>query len=220
MKKVGVLLSGCGVNDGAEIHESVITMLALDRAGAEMVLMAPNIDQMHVVNHYTGQEMDEYRNVLVESSRIARGNIKDMAEISANDMDALIIPGGFGVAKNLCDYAMAGPDCSINPDVYRLISELKLFNKPIGAICIAPAMMAKILGELDESANMTIGSDETTSKDIEAMGSVHVECQVSEMVVDEGKNLVTTPAYMEAKTIKDAADGIEKLVKQVLSMIK
>lgn len=220
MKKVGVLLSGCGVNDGAEIHESVITMLALDRAGAEMVLMAPNIDQMHVVNHYTGQEMDEYRNVLVESSRIARGNIKDMAEISANDMDALIIPGGFGVAKNLCDYAMAGPDCSINPDVYRLISELKLLNKPIGAICIAPAMMAKILGELDESANMTIGSDETTSQDIEAMGSVHVECQVSEMVVDEEKNLVTTPAYMEAKTIKDAADGIEKLVKQVLSMIK
>ena len=220
MKKVGVLLSGCGVNDGAEIHESVITMLALDRAGAEMVLMAPNIDQMHVVNHYTGQEMDEYRNVLVESSRIARGNIKDMAEISANDMDALIILGGFGVAKNLCDYAMAGPDCSINPDVYRLISELKLLNKPIGAICIAPAMMAKILGELDESANMTIGSDETTSKDIEAMGSIHVECKVSEMVVDEGKNLVTTPAYMEAKTIKDAADGIEKLVKQVLSMIK
>ena len=220
MKKVGVLLSGCGANDGAEIHESVITMLALDRAGAEMVLMAPNIDQMHVVNHYTGQEMDEYRNVLVESSRIARGNIKDMAEISANDMDALIIPGGFGVAKNLCDYAMAGPDCSINPDVYRLISELKLLNKPIGAICIAPAMMAKILGELDESANMTIGSDETTSKDIEAMGSIHVECKVSEMVVDEGKNLVTTPAYMEAKTIKDAADGIEKLVKQVLSMIK
>tara|TARA_Y100000588_G_scaffold19811_1_gene20198 strand:+ start:1016 stop:1678 length:663 start_codon:yes stop_codon:yes gene_type:complete len=220
MKKVGVLLSGCGVNDGSEIHESVITMLALDRAGAEMVLMAPNIDQMHVVNHYTGQEMDEYRNVLVESSRIARGNIKDMAEISANDMDALIIPGGFGVAKNLCDYAMAGPDCSINPDVYRLISELKLLNKPIGAICIAPAMMAKILGELDESANMTIGSDETTSKDIEAMGSIHVECKVSEMVVDEGKNLVTTPAYMEAKTIKDAADGIEKLVKQVLSMIK
>ena len=220
MKKVGVLLSGCGVNDGSEIHESVITMLALDRAGVEMVLMAPNIDQMHVVNHYTGQEMDEYRNVLVESSRIARGNIKDMAEISANDMDALIIPGGFGVAKNLCDYAMSGPDCSINPDVYRLISELKLLNKPIGAICIAPAMMAKILGELDESANMTIGSDETTSQDIEAMGSVHVECQVSEMVVDEEKNLVTTPAYMEAKTIKDAADGIEKLVKQVLSMIK
>ena len=220
MKKVGLLLSGCGVNDGAEIHESVIAMLALDRAGVEMELMAPNIDQMHVVNHYTGQEMDEYRNVLVEASRIARGNIKDMAEISGNDIDALIIPGGFGVAKNLCDYAMAGSECSINPDVYRLISELQLLNKPIGAICIAPAMMAKIFGEQGASANMTIGFDEATSKDIESMGSVHVECKVSDMVVDEDNNLVSTPAYMEAQSIKEAADGIEKLVKQVLSMIQ
>ena len=220
MKKVGLLLSGCGVNDGAEIHESVIAMLALDRAGVEMELMAPNIDQMHVINHYTGQEMDEYRNVLVEASRIARGNIKDMAEISGNDIDALIIPGGFGVAKNLCDYAMAGSECSINPDVYRLISELQLLNKPIGAICIAPAMMAKIFGEQGASANMTIGFDEATSKDIESMGSVHVECKVSDMVVDEDNNLVSTPAYMEAQSIKEAADGIEKLVKQVLSMIQ
>ena len=220
MKKVGLLLSGCGVNDGAEIHESVIAMLALDRAGVEMELMAPNIDQMHVVNHYTGQEMDEYRNVLVEASRIARGNIKDMAEISGNDIDALIIPGGFGVAKNLCDYAMAGPECSINPDVFRLISELQSLNKPIGAICIAPAMMAKIFGEQGASANMTIGFDEATSKDIESMGSVHVECKVSDMVVDEDNYLVSTPAYMEAKSIKEAADGIEKLVKQVLSMIQ
>ena len=220
MKKVGLLLSGCGVNDGAEIHESVIAMLALDRAGVEMELMAPNIDQMHVVNHYTGQEMDEYRNVLVEASRIARGNIKDMAEISGNDIDALIIPGGFGVAKNLCDYAMAGPECSINPDVFRLISELQSLNKPIGAICIAPVMMAKIFGEQGASANMTIGFDEATSKDIESMGSVHVECKVSDMVVDEDNNLVSTPAYMEAQSIKEAADGIEKLVKQVLSMIQ
>ena len=220
MKKVGLLLSGCGVNDGAEIHESVIAMLALDRAGVEMELMAPNIDQMHVINHYTGQEMDEYRNVLVEASRIARGNIKDMAEISGNDIDALIIPGGFGVAKNLCDYAMAGSECSINPDVYRLISELQLLNKPIGAICIAPVMMAKIFGEQGASANMTIGFDEATSKDIESMGSVHVECKVSDMVVDEDNNLVSSPAYMEAQSIKEAADGIEKLVKQVLSMIK
>jgi enhancing lycopene biosynthesis protein 2 len=220
MKKVGLLLSGCGVNDGAEIHESVIAMLALDRAEVEMELMAPNIDQMHVINHYTGQEMDEYRNVLVEASRIARGNIKDMAEISGNDIDALIIPGGFGVAKNLCDYAMAGSECSINPDVYRLISELQLLNKPIGAICIAPVMMAKIFGEQGASANMTIGFDEATSKDIESMGSVHVECKVSDMVVDEDNNLVSTPAYMEAQSIKEAADGIEKLVKQVLSMIQ
>ena len=219
MKKVGVLLSGCGVNDGAEIHESVLTMLFLDKAGVEMILMAPNIDQMHVINHYTGQEMEDYRNVLVESSRIARGEIKDMAEVSGNDLDALIIPGGFGVAKNLCDYAMAGPECSVNPDVYRLIAELRLMNKPIGAICIAPVMMAKILGEQEESANMTIGYDETTSTDIISMGSKHVDCPVTEMIIDEDKKIVTTPAYMEAKSIKEAADGIEKLIKQVLSMI-
>lgn len=219
MTKVGVLLSGCGVNDGAEIHETVITMLALDRSGAEMVLMAPNIDQMHVVNHYTGQEMDEFRNVLVESARIARGDIKDMAEVTGNDIDALIIPGGFGVAKNLCDYAMAGPECSINPDVYRLVSEVHLLQKPIGAICIAPAMMAKILGEQDESAEMTIGSDATTANDIQSMGSTHVSCPVEEMVIDKEKKIVTTPAYMEAQSIKEAAAGIEKLVAQILSMV-
>lgn len=220
MKKIGVLISGCGVNDGAEIHESVITMLALDRAGVETVMMAPNIDQMHVVNHYTGQEMDEFRNVLVESSRIARGNIKDMAEVTGNDIDALIIPGGFGVVKNLCDYAMAGSECSINPDVFRLVTEVHLLQKPIGAICIAPAMMAKILGEQDESAEMTIGSDESTANDIKTMGSTHVTCPVTEMVVDKEKKIITTPAYMEAQSIKEAAEGIEKLVVEILSMVE
>ena len=220
MKKVGLLLSGCGFNDGSEIHESVISMLALDRAGVETVIMAPNIDQMHVINHYTGQEMDEFRNVLVESSRIARGNIKDMAEVTGNDLDALIIPGGFGVTKNLSDYAMAGPECSVNPDVYRLVLELYLLKKPIGAICIAPVIMAKIFGEQDESAEMTIGSDKLTSNDINTMGSKHIKCSVSEIVIDKDKKLVTTPAYMDAESIKVASEGIEKLVKQVLSMIE
>ena len=142
--KVGVLLSGSGVNDGSEIHESVLTMLFLDRLGAETVLMAPNIDQMHVINHYTGQEMDEFRNVLVESARIARGNIKDMAEIRGDDLNAIIIPGGLGATKNLSDFAMSGSECSVNPDVYRIVVEMILAKKPIGAICIAPAIMAKI----------------------------------------------------------------------------
>ena len=217
---IGVLLSGSGVNDGSEIHESVITMLALDRAGAETLLMAPNIDQMHVINHYTGQEMDEFRNVLVESARIARGNIKDMAEVSGGDLDALIIPGGFGVAKNLSDYAMSGAECSINPDVYRLISEMIILKKPIGAICIAPTMMAKILAEQNQSATMTIGKDETTAKDIESMGSTHKECLVEEIVIDKENNIVTTPAYMDAKNISEAAEGIEKLVKQIILMVK
>ena len=218
--KIGVLLSGCGVNDGSEIHETVITMLALDRADVETHLMAPNIDQMHVINHYTGQEMDEFRNVLVESARIARGDIKDMAEVTGGDLDALIIPGGFGVAKNLSDYAMSGAECSINPDVYRLVSEMVLLKKPIGAICIAPAMMAKILAEQNQSATMTIGKDKSTAKDIQAMGSTHKECPVEEMVIDEENNIVTTPAYMDAKNISEAAEGIEKLVEQIILMVK
>jgi len=218
--KIGVLLSGCGVNDGSEIHETVITMLALDRADVETHLMAPNIDQMHVINHYTGQEMDEFRNVLVESARIARGDIKDMAEVTGGDLDALIIPGGFGVAKNLSDYAMSGAECSINPDVYRLVSEMVLLKKPIGAICIAPAMMAKILAEQNRSATMTIGKDKSTAKDIQAMGSTHKECTVEEMVIDEENNIVTTPAYMDAKNISEAAEGIDKLVKQIILMVK
>lgn len=219
MSKVGIVLSGCGVNDGAEIHESVITMLELDKAGAEMVIMAPNIDQLHVVNHATGEEMEESRNVLIESARIARGDIKDIATIKGNDVDALIFPGGFGVAKNLCDYAMTGPDCSVNPDVSRLISEVHTAGKPIGVICISPAMMAKVMGEKNENVDLTIGFDEQTGNDINSMGANHVTCPVDEFVVDEEKKVVSTPAYMEAKSIKEAAAGIEKLVSKVLSLI-
>jgi len=218
--KVGVLLSGSGVNDGSEIHESVLTMLFLDRSNVEIVLMAPNIDQMHVVNHYTGQEMDEFRNVLVESARIARGDIKDMAEIRGDDLDALIIPGGLGVTKNLSDYAMSGSECSVNPDVYRMVVEMILAKKPIGAICIAPAMMAKILAEQDMSATLTIGSDKAESDDIETMGSQHQNCSTEEIVIDNENSIVTTPAYMDAKSISEVAVGIEKLVGQVISMVQ
>lgn len=219
MPNVGVVLSGCGVNDGAEIHESVITMLELDKAGAEMVLMAPNIDQLHVINHATGDEMEESRNVLIESARIARGEIKDIATVKGNDVDALIFPGGFGVAKNLCDYAMTGPECLVNPDVSRLISEVHDAGKPIGVICISPAMMAKVMGEKNEKVDLTIGFDEQTGNDINSMGANHVTCPVDEFVVDEEKKVVSTPAYMEAKSIKEAAAGIEKLVSKVLSLI-
>ena len=216
--KVGVLLSGSGVQDGSEIHESVLTALSLEKLRAEIVFMAPNIDQMHVMNHYTGQEMDEFRNVLVESARIARGNIKDLAEIRGEDLDALIIPGGLGVAKNLSDYAMSGSECSVNPDVYRLVVEMLISKKPIGAICIAPAMMSKILSEQNLSANLTVGSDAATSKDIEAMGSQHQNCSTKEVVVDVKNKIVSTPAYMDAKSISEVAEGIEKLVNEIVSM--
>ncbi len=217
MSKIGVVLSGCGVNDGSEIHESVITMLELDRAGAEMVLMAPNIDQLHVINHATGEEMEDSRNVLIESARISRGNIEDIAGVTSENLDALIFPGGFGVAKNLSDYAMAGMECSINPDVLRLSKEVHNDGKPIGVICISPAIMAKILAGDTE---LTIGLDEQTASDIDAMGAKHILCPVDEIVVDKEKKVVSTPAYMEAQSIKQAASGIEKLVVEILNMIK
>ena len=220
MPKVGVVLSGCGVNDGAEINESVITMLALDRAGAEMVLMAPNIDQLHVINHATGEEIEgESRNVLVESARIARGEIKDIVDVTSEDIDALIFPGGFGVAKNLCDYAMAGADCSVNPDVFRLVSEVHSAEKPIGVICISPVMMGKVMEKMGEKVSLTIGNDEQTANDLTTMGAKHVTCPVQEIVVDKDKKVVSTPAYMLAGRISEAADGIEKLVKEVIDLI-
>ena len=217
MPKVGLVLSGCGVNDGSEIHEAVITMLELDKAGAEMVLMAPNIDQLHVINHATGEEMDDSRNVLIESARISRGNIEDIAGVTSDNLDALIFPGGFGVSKNLSDYAMSGMECSVNPDVLRLSREVHNDEKPIGVICIAPAIMAKILAG---DTQLTIGFDEQTAADIDAMGAKHVLCPVNEIVIDKEKKVVSTPAYMEAKSIKEAASGIEKLVAEILSMIK
>ena len=216
MSKIGIVLSGCGVNDGSEIHEAVITMLELDKAGADMLLMAPNIDQLHVINHATGQEMDDSRNVLVESARISRGDIEDIAVVTSENVDALIFPGGFGVAKNLSDYAMAGVECSVNPDVLRLSREVHNEGKPIGAICIAPAIMATILSGETE---LTVGFDEQTASDIDAMGAKHVLCPVDEIIVDKEKKVVSTPAYMEAQSIKEAALGIEKLVAEILNMI-
>jgi enhancing lycopene biosynthesis protein 2 len=220
MPRVGVVLSGCGVYDGAEIHESVITMLALDRAGAEKIMMAPDIDQLHVINHLNGEEIEgDGRNVLVESARIARGDIKSLSEITEKDMDALIFPGGFGVAKNLCDYAMSGPDCTVNPEVARLAKAVHQAGKPIGVMCIAPTMMAKILGSEDLSADLTIGSDEKTAIDINTMGSNHITCSAKDTIVDKDNKIVSTPAYMEAKNMAEAADGIEKLVNEVLALI-
>lgn len=216
MSKIGIVLSGCGVNDGSEIHEAVITMLELDKAGADMLLMAPNIDQLHVINHATGEEMDDSRNVLVESARISRGDIEDIAVVTSENVDALIFPGGFGVAKNLSDYAMAGVECSVNPDVLRLSREVHNEGKPIGAICIAPAIMATILSGETE---LTVGFDEQTALDIDAMGAKHVLCPVDQIVVDKEKKVVSTPAYMEAQSIKEAALGIEKLVAEILNMI-
>lgn len=218
-KKVGVILSGCGVYDGSEINEAVITLLAIDRAGAEAVCMAPNIEQMHVINHLTGEPVEgETRNVLVESARIARGNVKDIAEITAADFDALILPGGFGAAKNLCNFAVNGPDCDVNPEVARLLKETVAAGKPLAAVCIAPALLAKVLGPINSPA-LTIGTDEGTAAAINAMGAKHIECPVKEAVVDKENKIVSSPAYMLAGSIGEAAAGIEKTVAELIAMI-
>ena len=219
-KKIGVILSGCGVYDGSEIHESVITLLAIDRAGAEAVCMAPNIDQMHVINHLTGEPAEgETRNVLVESARIARGNIKDTATVKVADFDALILPGGFGAAKNLCDFAVNGPDCSVNPDVARLVKETVAAKKPLAAVCIAPALLAKVLGPINSPA-LTIGTDQGTAGALNKMGAKHVDCPVKETVVDRENRIVSSPAYMLAGSISEAAAGIEKTVQELIDMIE
>lgn len=214
MKKIGVLLSGCGVYDGVEIHEAVITMLALDRSGAEIVCIAPDIEQHHVVNHLDGESTDEKRNVLVESARIARGNIKNLKHVNATDIDGLIMPGGFGAAKNLSNFAIKGKDADVNPDVARVINEMVDAGKPVGAICISPAVLAKILE--NKNPEVTIGNDYGTAEAIEGMGGVHIACTVDNIHVDHANKLITTPAYMLGPGIKDVAEGIEKLVDELL----
>ena len=215
-KKVGVLLSGCGVFDGSEIHEAVLTLLFIDRAGAEIVCMAPDIDQTSVVNHITQEPAAGKRNVLLESARIARGEIKDLKDVKASDIDALIMPGGLGAAQNLSDFMVKGPGADINPDVERILREMVSAGKPVGAICIAPAILTKALS--DKKPEVTIGNDVSTASAIEAMGGKHVECSVDTAHVDMKNKIVTTPAYMLGPGIKDVAAGIEKLVDQVLSL--
>jgi len=218
MAKVGVLLSGCGVFDGAEIHEAVLTLLALDRAGAEIVCMAPNVEQAHVINHLTQEVTAETRNVLVESARIARGEIKDLKDVQAGDLDALIMPGGFGAAKNLSDFAFKGPQATVHPEVKRLLTDLAAAGKPIGAICIAPATLTKALA--DRKPEVTIGTDAGTASAIEAMGGRHKSCTVDMIHLDAGNKLVSTPAYMLGPGIKEVAQGIEKLVARVVELAK
>lgn len=220
MAKIGVILSGCGVYDGSEIYETVLTLLAIDRAGAEAVCMAPDIPQMHVINHLTGEPVaGEQRNVLQEAARIARGKIKNLKNVKAADIDALVLPGGFGAAKNLCDFAVKGPDCTVNPEVARLMREIVQAKKPLAAICIAPALVAKVLGEDRLAPEITIGSDQGTAQALETMGGKHVTCPVREIVIDQKNKIITTPAYMLAERISEAADGIEKTIKTLIDMI-
>ncbi len=214
--KIAVVLSGCGVYDGAEIHEAVLTLLAIDRQGGEYECFAPDIPQHHVVNHLTGKEMAESRNVLVESARIARGRIKSLAEFNAADFHALVFPGGFGAAKNLSSFAFDGPDCSVDPSVERAVTAMRDAGKPIGALCISPAIMAKVLGDV----TLTIGSDAGTASALEAMGAHHKTTGHGEVVVDQQARLATTPCYMLDASISQIADGADNIVRAVMDMVK
>ena len=214
-KKIAVILAGCGVYDGSEIHEATLTMLAIARAGALYEIFAPNVQQAQVINHLTGEEMNESRNVLVESARIARGRINDINDYIASDFDALIFPGGFGVAKNLCTFAFDGPDCEVNPDIEKAVKDTVTAEKPIGSLCIAPALITKILNNVE----VTIGQDESTAKAIEVMGGKHKPTTHGEVVVDEKYKLATTPCYMLDATIDQIAEGAENIVTTILEMI-
>ena len=220
MKKIGVVLSGCGHQDGSEIHEAVFTLHALDKLDVDVIIMAPDMDQFHVVNHLNGEEeISESRNILVESARIARGEVVDVATISGQQLDALIFPGGTGMAKNIFDYSMAGINCTIIPDIQRLVVEVLEANKPLGAICIAPVMVAKILEYLGRTGTVTGGFNDNINNDIKAMGINTIEVGAEDIVVDEENKIVTTPAYVEAKSMSEAFIGIEKLVNKVLELI-
>jgi enhancing lycopene biosynthesis protein 2 len=220
MNKVGVVLSGCGHQDGSEIHEAVFTLHALEKAGAEAIIMAPDMDQFHVINHLNGNEdLSESRNILVESARIARGKVVDVASVSGHQLDALIFPGGTGMAKNIFDYSMAGINCTVISDVQRLVVEILEADKPLGAICIAPVMVAKVLEFLGRTGTVTGGFNVEINNDIKAMGINTIEVGAEEIVIDKENKIVTTPAYVEAKSMNESFTGIEKLVNKVLDMI-
>ncbi|MCO8167058.1 isoprenoid biosynthesis glyoxalase ElbB [Pseudomonas sp. 21LCFQ02] len=214
-KKVAVILSGCGVYDGAEIHESVLTLLRLDQRGVQVQCFAPDIAQLHVINHLTGEVSAESRNVLVESARIARGAVQDVREARAEDFDAIIVPGGFGSAKNLSNLATEGAACHVQEDVLALLKAFVEAGKPVGLICITPALAAKIYGP---GVISTIGNDPDTAAAIIQMGGVHQDSHVEDIVEDAERKLVSTPAYMLARSISEAAAGINKLVDRVIEL--
>lgn len=225
--KIGVLLAGSGVYDGSAIQEAIFTLLAIDEFGAEAVCIAPNKDQFHVINHLTGEEMSEKRNVMIESARIARGSVGDLANATVNDFDALVIPGGFGAAKNLNQWAISGPDGKIDQDVKRIIVEMVKASKPIAGLCMGPTVIAKALEGEGIHASLTIGSTEAPSPyDIQgisdgmaSLGVLVSMATVEEVIVDHTNNIVTAPCYMMEASIKDVRENIAMAIQELISLI-
>lgn len=216
MTTVAIVLSGCGFLDGSEIYETVSTLLSLDKRDIKYRCFAPNIPQHRVINYLSGEPMDETRNVLVEAARLSRGDIEDIATADATEFDAIIFPGGFGAATNLCDFASKGTDYTVNAAVKKFATQFVAQGKPLGFVCIAPALIPAICGK---GITLTIGNDPSTATTLENMGAKHVTCDARNMVVDSEHKIVTTPAYMLATRISEVAEGVDKLVAEVLRLI-
>ena len=215
MKKFAVVLSGNGVFDGAEIHEATLTLWAIKKNAATYEVFAPDIPQYHVINHITGEEMNEARNVLVESARITRGKIQDLRNFRVADFDALIFPGGFGAAKNLSNFAFKGASCEVNTDVAKAVKGMHDLKKPIGALCISPVILAKVLGNIE----ITIGQDTGTADAVEKLGARHINAGHGEVVCDNENKIFTTPCYMLDADIVQIANGAENIVKSMLNVM-
>ncbi len=214
-KRIAVILSGCGVYDGSEIHEAVFTLWAIEKAGADYEIFAPDMEQFHVINHINRDEMDEKRNVLVESARIARGNIKPLSGFDASDFDALMLPGGLGVAKNLSTFAFDSADCSVHPEVEKAILDTNKMGKPIGALCISPVIVAKVLGEVE----VTIGSEQAAAEALKRMGAKHINTTHGQVIIDKKRKIASTPCYMLDASITHIAEGAENVVDAVINLM-
>jgi enhancing lycopene biosynthesis protein 2 len=214
-KKFAVVLAGCGVYDGSEIHEAVSVLLAIDKVGSVYECFAPDVSQYHVINHLTGKVVNEVRNVLVESARIARGDVKKLSLFDPKNFDAIVFPGGFGVAKNLCTFAFDGIDCLVNPETENAIINAHEAGLPIGALCISPVLIANVLGK----AALTIGNDIATATAIENMGAIHQNTSGSEILVDKENKIVTSPCYMLNSSISVIAQGAENVITALLQLM-
>ncbi len=222
MSRIGLLLSGCGVQDGSEVSEAVLSILALERAGADVLAMAPDVAQAQVWNHYTGAETREAtRDVIAESARITRGKVASINTVGAADIDGLILVGGYGAVKNLCTYAINATGATVNPEVERLISQMHNLGKPIGAMCVAPVVLALVLGPQRRATplSMTIGTDATTARNLGILSVKHMEARPDQICIDDANNIVTTPAFMSATSVMEAERGITKLVNEVVERV-
>ena len=212
-KRFAVILAGAGKLDGNDLHEAVLLLAAVARHGATYQCFAPDVEQHEVVDHLTGNPMPERRSVLRESARIARGDVKPLSAFRANDFDGLLMPGGYGVAKNLCTYAFAGENCTVNAEVAAAIKEMHAQGKPIGAMCIAPIVLAKVLGH----GTITLGQPSETSRDAQKMGMTLQSSGHGQVVVDKVNHLYTTPCYMLDSTIADIWDGADALITAIMA---